>query len=103
MLTGIWIELLGVKPVGIDDNFFDLGGHSLLIIRLINDVRKSWGLRLGLASVLQNPRSTLLARLISENRVIRADLRVVPLQEGNQETPPLYFIGAGTDESGLQS
>jgi amino acid adenylation domain-containing protein len=100
VLAGIWSELLGVKQVGIYDNFFDLGGHSLLIIRLINEVRKTLRFALRVSEVLQNPTIELLARLISESRATRADPRVVQLQEGRQDTP-LYFIGAGTDESGL--
>jgi amino acid adenylation domain-containing protein len=101
VLTGIWIELLGVKPISIHDNFFDLGGHSLLIIRLINEVRRTLGFALRVSEVLQNPTIELLARLIGENPAIRADPRVVPLGEGSRETPPLYFIGAGTDEAEL--
>ncbi len=100
VLAGIWSELLGVQQVGIRDNFFDLGGHSLLIIRLINEVRKRLGFALRVSEVLQNPTIELLARLISESRATGADPRVVRLQEGSQGTP-LYFIGAGPDESGL--
>ena len=39
-LIEIWKELLGVAEVGLDDNFFDLGGHSLLIIRMSNLIKE---------------------------------------------------------------
>lgn len=39
-IVGIWQETLKVDRVGIDDNFFDLGGHSLLIVRLHGEIRK---------------------------------------------------------------
>ena len=35
-LAGIWAEVLGVEKVGVHDNFFDLGGHSLVAVRLAN-------------------------------------------------------------------
>ncbi len=39
-LVTIWEELLGVSPIGIDDNFFEVGGHSLLTMRLIANIQK---------------------------------------------------------------
>ncbi len=39
-ITSIWEEILGVTPVGIDDNFFDLGGNSLTGIDLMTRLRK---------------------------------------------------------------
>src|SRR5262249_18397775 len=34
LVAGIWSEVLGVEKIGVDDNFFDLGGHSLLVVRV---------------------------------------------------------------------
>lgn len=39
-LVGLWQELLGVSQVGVQDNFFDLGGHSLIAVRLFARIRK---------------------------------------------------------------
>ncbi|MFC0679116.1 amino acid adenylation domain-containing protein [Lysobacter korlensis] len=41
-LAGIWSELLGVEP-GADDNFFDLGGHSMLAVQMVNRVSRETG------------------------------------------------------------
>jgi len=41
-LAGIWEEVLRVQPVGREDDFFDLGGHSLLVMRVISRVRESF-------------------------------------------------------------
>ena len=38
MLSDIWIQLLDVKRVGIHENFFNLGGHSLLVTQIISRV-----------------------------------------------------------------
>ncbi len=51
----IWCELLGVKQVGLFDNFFDLGGHSLLGTQLIAQIRTEFQLELPLRSLLEVP------------------------------------------------
>jgi NAD(P)-dependent dehydrogenase (short-subunit alcohol dehydrogenase family)/acyl carrier protein len=40
-IAAIWSEVLGIEPIGVNDNFFDLGGNSLLGIGLISQLRKS--------------------------------------------------------------
>lgn len=45
-LTRIWQDILGVDQISITDNFFDLGGHSLLGVRLLAALRKATGIRL---------------------------------------------------------
>ena len=46
LLAQLWCEALGVESVGINDNFFSLGGHSLLVIRVIARVEEETGFRL---------------------------------------------------------
>jgi amino acid adenylation domain-containing protein len=52
VLAGLWTRVLGVEAVGLDDNFFDLGGHSILVIRLVADATRE-GLPLTLFMVYQ--------------------------------------------------
>ncbi|WP_196297222.1 non-ribosomal peptide synthetase, partial [Xanthomonas albilineans] len=59
-LADLWRELLGVEQVGRHDNFFALGGHSLLGVRLISRIRSALGLELPLATLFAQP---LLAEL----------------------------------------
>ena len=42
-LVQIWEELLGVAPIGIEDSFFEAGGHSLLAVRLMAQIRTRLG------------------------------------------------------------
>ena len=44
-LAEIWLSVLDVDRVGANDNFFDLGGHSLLLMTVITDIRKDLGVR----------------------------------------------------------
>ncbi|MGK4008334.1 non-ribosomal peptide synthase/polyketide synthase [Sorangium sp. So ce1036] len=62
-LVAIWEELLGVRPIGVRDNFFLLGGHSLLAVRIASAVRARLGLELSLATLLRNPTIEALGAL----------------------------------------
>jgi acyl carrier protein len=54
-LARIWVDVLGVDRIGIHDNFFDLGGHSLMVIQLMSRVRKSFQVELPLRDVFAAP------------------------------------------------
>ncbi len=54
-LAQIWSKILNTEPVGIRDNFFDLGGDSLLAIRLINEINQQFERELSLSALFLNP------------------------------------------------
>src|SRR5439155_4905511 len=54
-LASIWEQVLGVDRVGVDDDFFDLGGHSMLAVMMLARVRDALGLELRLAQVFDGP------------------------------------------------
>jgi acyl-CoA synthetase (AMP-forming)/AMP-acid ligase II/acyl carrier protein len=54
-LAGIWAELFGLPSVGINDNFFDLGGHSLFALYLLSLVEDAFGVELPLSAVFDAP------------------------------------------------
>ncbi|MGL5924489.1 amino acid adenylation domain-containing protein [Chroococcidiopsis sp.] len=64
-LANIWAELLGLKRVGIHDNFFQLGGHSLLATQLTSRIRDAFGVELPLRSVFESPQVAQLAKAIA--------------------------------------
>ncbi len=53
-LCELWSELLGVATVGVDSDFFELGGSSLIAVRLLNAIRARIGVTLPLASLFHN-------------------------------------------------
>ena len=64
LLVGIWMEVLGIEQVGIHDNFFDLGGHSLLVTKVISRVREAFSVELPLRSLFSSPTVADSAQLI---------------------------------------
>ena len=54
-VTALWKELLGVEVIGLNDNFFDLGGHSLLLAQLRDEITERTGVRLSMAELYANP------------------------------------------------
>ncbi len=60
LLAGIWAEILGVERVGVDDNFFDLGGDSIISLQVVSRARRA-GLALTSRDVFLNPTVAALA------------------------------------------
>ena len=55
IVSGVWEEVLGCTGVGADDNFFDLGGHSLAGVRILLRLRSLLGVQLGLPALFESP------------------------------------------------
>ncbi len=78
-LVAAYEEVLGIKPVGIHDNFFDIGGHSLKGTRLITRIYQHFQKQLPLRKLFQNPTVAALAEA----------LKAVQVEEvGQDEIPP---------------
>jgi acyl carrier protein len=67
-VVAILAELLGIKKVGVHDNFFFLGGHSLLGTQLIARARDSFGIELPLRTVFDSPTASQLSAEIERLR-----------------------------------
>jgi len=65
-LAHIWCDVLGLKEAGVDDNFFDLGGHSLKITQVISRVRQAFQVEVPFEGVFQAPTIASLAALVEE-------------------------------------
>ena len=63
-LAGVWSELLGIRQIGVNDDFFQLGGHSLHAVRLFVAVRKRFGVSLPLSTLFERPSIRPLAKLL---------------------------------------
>ncbi len=65
-LTSIWEKVLRVSKVGRHDDFFDGGGHSLLVIKLITLVHQRLGFKLSVRDIYEAPTPALLSQLIDQ-------------------------------------
>jgi amino acid adenylation domain-containing protein len=63
-LAMIWQEVLGIESVNVTDNFFDLGGHSLMAVRLVNEIKKLTGVEIPLTALFQGATIERLANLV---------------------------------------
>jgi len=63
-LVALWQEVLGVRDVGLHDDFFDLGGHSLLAVELFAAIERTTGARLRLATIFEAPTVAGLAGVL---------------------------------------
>lgn len=96
-LADIWRRALGLDRVGLHDNFFDLGGHSLMAIRVIAEIDRTLRVHVNVPQFFQNPTVEKLARSVEPGHRLPLKPRVLTLREGQVE-PALYFIGAGPTE-----
>ena len=53
VLAEWWQELLGYEHVGLDDDFFDLGGQSLIVVRLFSKIKKTYGANFNLSILVR--------------------------------------------------
>ncbi|MFU8778788.1 MAG: thioesterase domain-containing protein, partial [Roseovarius sp.] len=108
-LAGFWSDLLGLEQVGAADSFFDLGGHSLIAVRLFGMIRKAYRVDLPISILFEAPTIRACAALIAAQigpQEARQDAptpsepqrrftHLVPMHrgEGGPKTP--FFLVAG--------
>ena len=92
-LLAIWQSLLNLQPISINDDFFDIGGHSLLAMRLFAHIEQAFGLALPVAALFQAPTIAQLAQIIRLNNAADAWSPVVPIQ--TKGTRPAVFCVHG--------
>jgi thioesterase domain-containing protein/acyl carrier protein len=92
-LARIWGEILSLDSVGVNDNFFDLGGNSMSAVRLMARVQKEFGQGLPLSILFQQGTVEHLAAILRQPSVSEAWSHVVEIQRGDLK-PPLFFVHA---------
>jgi thioesterase domain-containing protein/acyl carrier protein len=110
-MAGYWQELLGVTKVGIHDNFFDLGGHSLIAVRLFRMIKKQYAVDFPISVLFEAPTIAQCASLVPDNGQETAEtnadrdtaampaaskfVHLVTMHSGKDPTARPMFICAG--------
>ncbi|HEY3323839.1 MAG TPA: amino acid adenylation domain-containing protein [Planctomycetota bacterium] len=90
-LAKAWESILGVSNIGVGDNFFDLGGYSLMAVRLVSFIEKLYGKSLPLATLLQAPTVEELAAILRQNGWTASWSSLVPMRTQGSR-PPFYCV-----------
>jgi amino acid adenylation domain-containing protein len=93
-LAGIWEDLLQVES-DVRDNFFDVGGHSLLVVQLLERVEQATGKRLNVAALFNAPTIEALAQLLRRQTNLTAASPLVTIQPQGALTPCFFVHPAG--------
>jgi thioesterase domain-containing protein/acyl carrier protein len=94
MLVGIWENMLNIHPIGINEDFFDLGGTSIVAIRLFTEVEKRFQKKLQPISLLNHRTVEALAKFIAEENSEAKFSSLVPLRASGSK-PPIFCLHAG--------
>ena len=95
-LIQIWEAVLGVHPLSVEASFFDVGGDSLLAVRLFNQMQQALDCTLPLATLFQAPSVRQFAALINQEQSVSLWSSLVPIQPGGSRTP-FFFHGGSAD------
>lgn len=93
-LTALWQRLLQRSPIGLEENFFDLGGDSSLAVELFNEVSKICGRDLPAVMIYQTPTIAALANVLEQSAVPRLP-PLVQLRPGTDQAPVFIAHGLG--------
>ncbi len=94
-LEKIWKQVMKIERISVTDNFFDLGGDSLLAIQLLFKIKKIFNCDIPYVSLLEYPTITEIANLIENKmRFLMLEQTIMPVQPlGNN--PPIFWIPSG--------
>lgn len=95
-LCELFAEVLGVEQVGVDDNFFALGGHSLITPRLISRIRDTLDISLSLRALFESPTVAELSLRIHSGVSGRSALDQVLTLNAQGTLPPLFCLHGGS-------
>jgi amino acid adenylation domain-containing protein len=95
-LVKIWESLLGVKPIGIRDNYFDIGGNSLLAVNLFTEIEQVFCQQLPINVLLELSTIEQLARSLDEQQSSAPKTGqincLLQIQPGSNRIPPLFCV-----------
>jgi hypothetical protein len=93
-LVRVWEQVLQRAPIGIKEDFFDLGGTSIQAARIFARIEESFHMRMPVSVILGAPTIEQLAALLLPGKSWDRKAYVAPIQTGG-ERPILFCVGGG--------
>jgi FkbH-like protein len=93
-LKKLWEEILSIDGLGVEDDYFALGGTSLQSVKLFSEIERLFGVQMRLTTILAAPTVRTLARLL-ESTAVAASSGIVPLRTGRKDNFFLVHDGLG--------
>ena len=96
-IAEIWSRVLGRSAPSVREDFFTVGGHSLLALKLLSEVRNSFGIEIPARRLFETPTIEGLAAFVAANTVQTETPKhfLVPIQKGCATQPPLFLVAGG--------
>ncbi|KTC65055.1 Polyketide synthase module (plasmid) [Legionella adelaidensis] len=89
-LATIWQNVLGIEAIGIDDDFFSMGGHSLNALQAIDKTNRLFKSSLSVQQLYKHPTIRAFSLLLNKHKTESVDI-IVPLKPQNSN-PPFLFV-----------
>ena len=94
-LHQLWCSVFKKENIGVEDDFFEIGGHSLNAVQLMSGIKQKFNLDLPLSALISNPNIRKLSEIIESNSTEHLWDVIVPIRRKGK-LPPLFLIhGAG--------
>ncbi len=93
-LAEVWCSVLDLPSIGVEDDFFEAGGHSLKAVRLFSAIKSKFKVELPLATLLHSPTVRSIARTLRDSQVQEEQRSAIVALQPKGSKPPLFCIGA---------
>ena len=93
-MADVWEAVFKISPISVTDSFWDLGGHSMLAVKLMASIAQAFGKRIPLNTLFQAPTVAELAKHVEDDSRVQGRHTLVPIRVTGSR-PPLYWIPGG--------
>lgn len=95
MIAKIWVKYLGIEKISLHDNFFALGGHSLIAVQIMTSINKITGKLIPIATLFKYPTVHTLAHLLQSGEEESTWKSLVPIKPSGTKIPIYIVHGEG--------
>lgn len=99
----IWQRVLGGDEIGVSDNFFEIGGHSLLAVRMLNELKRTTNREIPLAELFRGATIEHLAKLLRAKTTLGSHLTLTAIQPSGSAPPFFAVVSPGVNSLGYLS